>query len=62
MHDRCISRNLKAAGLGGVDNEDEFYGRLDANAQMETGESLLVATIQRIHDEEKQVSEKHLYC
>lgn len=60
MHDRCISRNLKAAGLGGVDNEEEFYGRLDANAQMETGESILLATIERIHDEEKQVRRKIL--
>uniref|UniRef100_A0A915JLK0 Uncharacterized protein n=1 Tax=Romanomermis culicivorax TaxID=13658 RepID=A0A915JLK0_ROMCU len=58
MHDRCITRNLQAAGLGGLepDQEDAIYGHLDPNAVMsETGDSMLIATIKLVESVEKMV-------
>lgn len=60
MHDRCITRNLQAAGLGGLDAQQEklIYGNLDPNARMITGESVLIAVIKNVKDVEAQVSEQ----
>lgn len=56
MHDRCIARNLRAAGLGGFEVEDEvIYGVLDANAHMVTGETMLVATILHLKEPDRLV-------
>uniref|UniRef100_A0A914UVQ8 ANK_REP_REGION domain-containing protein n=1 Tax=Plectus sambesii TaxID=2011161 RepID=A0A914UVQ8_9BILA len=57
MHDRCIARNLRAAGLGTFEAVDEkkVYGMLSSNARMaDTGESMLWAVINRVHDVDKQ--------
>ncbi len=57
MHDRFIARNLRAAGLGGVDpvDDEKIYGKLDANANMLTGQSLLMAVLTNVDDPDKQV-------
>lgn len=58
MHDRCIARNLRAAGLGTFEAIDEctVYGKLTTKARMiDTGESMLWAVINRVHDVDKQV-------
>jgi len=56
MHDRCITRNLQAAGLGGYDPEQELmvYGDLDANALLGP-DSLLMACLKMVADNVRQV-------
>lgn len=58
MHDRCIARNLRAAGLGGyeADQDDAIYGVLDPNARMATGEPMLIGTMLCIEDQDRQVT------
>lgn len=61
MHDRCIARNLRAAGLGGFEVEDEvIYGVLDANAHMASGETMLTATILYLKEPDRLVN--HFNC
>jgi hypothetical protein len=57
---RCITRNLRAAGLGSNCEETEevnVYGRLNINAIMrDNGEPLLFAILNRVHGTERIVS------
>lgn len=58
MHDRCIARNLRAAGLGTFEAVDEqkVYGMLSSKSRMaDTGESMLWAVVNRVHDIDRQV-------
>lgn len=57
MHDRCIARNLRAAGLGGYESENDntVYGVLNPNARMSTGEPMLIGAIIYVHDPDRQV-------
>lgn len=56
MHDRCIARNLRAAGLGGFEADEEvIYGVLDPNAHLITGETMLTATVLYIKEADRLV-------
>lgn len=64
LHDRCVARNLRAAGLGGINTveEEKIYGRLDPNMRMANGDPVLHATIDFCANPQLQVVRSRPAC